>query len=360
MNKQKLLLLLPQTGPQGAASRYRVYQYVGFIEKAGYLVKVWPAVDDRIYRLRAHRPGAFSKMLWLLSRIVRRKLAFFFVWRYDVVLLQRETLPIGFPIIDLMLCALAKKVVFDFDDAIYSAAQEMPTWQRWLSDPARIERILRRCDLVVAANRQLAAYARRHAMKVVVIPTALDFAHYQQFKAVKQWNGKIIIGWIGSPFTAFYLKFLFPVFANIARTHAIEVRAIGANISENVDFPLVCKPWLLESEMDEIHAFDIGVMPLTDDEWSRGKSGLKLLQYLAAGIAAVASQVGVNRELIRPEQNGILASTPEEWEHSLLRLIEYPALRQRIAVNARDSFDHSFDLQTTAGQLIQAIDSLCK
>lgn len=358
MYRKKRILLLPQTGPLGAASRYRIYQYVPFLEKAGYAVKIWPAAGDLIYRFRTHRPGMLSKAAWVIARSARRKMVSLFVRNYDVVLLQRETVPFGFPIIDLMLCMLAKKVIFDFDDAIYATAQHRPAWLTWLSDPHRIERILQRCDLAIVANDQLAEYAQRHAAKVVVIPTALPFAQYRRAKPEKARSEKTVIGWIGSPFTAFYLKNLFPVFSELAKKHRIEVRVIGARFEEKTDFPMRCLPWRPERELAGIQTFDIGVMPLSDDVWSRGKSGLKLLQYQAAGIAAVASPVGVNCELIRHEQNGLLAETPEEWRHALQRLIEDEAFRHNIAEAGQRMLDRRYDLDFAAQQLIQAIESL--
>jgi len=345
---KKRLLLLPITGPQGAASRYRVYAMLPYLEKAGFEVTVRPAVSDRVYRRRVQRPGPVSKMLWLLQRAWRRLAAVFEIRRYDLVLLQRETLPLLWPGIDLLLCSLARKIVFDFDDAIYAQPGGHSPW--W-ADRRRIDRILRRCDAVVVANAMLADYARQHNTRVQQIPTAIDLAKYEQVSPPPR--GRVPrIGWVGSPFTVFYLQMLFPVFAKLAKKYEFEVVCIGAEVAAPADFSLVCQPWRLESEVQDIKAFDIGVMPLTDDAWSRGKSGLKLLQYLAAGVAAVASPVGVNAEIIEHGKNGLLARTPEEWEACLGTLLEQPQQREALARQGLETVRAHYALEGAAEKLM--------
>ncbi|MFQ5628998.1 MAG: glycosyltransferase family 4 protein [bacterium] len=355
-NEKTKILLLPLTGTHGASSRYRVHQYVPFLEEAGFQIKTWPAVGNNIYERRTNKPTAINKLIWLLARALRRIAALFFVRKYDVIFLQRETMPFGFPIIDLAICRLASRVVFDFDDAIYTAAEKHSGLIFKLADPRRAERIFECCDVVIAANQTLAAYARQSANKVVVIPTALDFAKYRSAAGNK--SDLPTIGWIGSPFTAFYLKNLFPVFSNLTKKFTFEVKCIGADFSEQVDFHLTCQPWASEREIADIKSFDIGIMPLTDNEWSKGKSGLKLLQYLAAGVAAVASPVGVNKEIISHEQNGLFANKIEEWEYSLAKLLADEAFRCKLADSAKQTFPEKFNVKVTAGQLIQVFESL--
>lgn len=355
--KKLKVLLLPLTDTLGAASRYRVYQYVPFFERAGYKLKIWPAVGNKIYARRTNSPNVLNKFLWLMTRVFRRLATLFFVRKYDIVFLQRETLPLVYPLIDLAICRLSRRVIFDFDDAIYSAAENSSALVAKLSDPRRAERIFRQCDAVIAANHVLAEYAKPYASRMAVIPTALDFNRYRTTKVDRK-NDKITIGWIGSPFTVFYLEMLLSVFSKLARKFAFEVKCVGAELSGQFDFPLKCLPWKLEREIQDVKSFDIGVMPLTDDPWSRGKSGLKVLQYMAAGVAVIASPVGVNSEIICHGQNGLLATTPDEWLHALEQLIENEALRQKLAEAAIATVRETFDINVTAGQIIKVIEEI--
>ncbi|MCK4816159.1 glycosyltransferase family 4 protein, partial [bacterium] len=172
-------------------------------------------------------------------------------------------------------------------------------------------------------------------------------------------NDKVVIGWIGSSSTTPYLSILFPVFRRLCRTHPnAYIKLIGATPINIPDVRVKQVDWDLETEVEELQEFDIGIMPLPDNEWTRGKGGYKLLQYMAVGIPCVASPVGINKELIRDGENGFLATTEEEWYEKLSLLIENPEIRKRMGLRERDFVVKNYSFEVAAPKLISVLKSL--
>ncbi len=190
---------------------------------------------------------------------------------------------------------------------------------------------------------------------MTVIPTSIDLKLYNSDQKPRRFSEKIIIGWIGSEFTFTYLERIFPVFIELAKKYKIELKVIGARRPLMEGLEISYKDWDLKSEIAEIYSFDIGVMPLADDAWSRGKSGTKLLQYMAAGVPAVASPVGINKEIIHDEENGFLAHTPLEWVRKISCLIENKILAERMRIEARKTVERDYSTEVNAPKLLKVI-----
>ncbi|MEW6683054.1 MAG: glycosyltransferase family 4 protein [Nitrospirota bacterium] len=276
--------------------------------------------------------------------------------RYDAVVIQKKLLQRW----DLWLVARkARRLVYDFDDAVtvgpFGAAE----------DPRRAARLaetLARCDAVIAGNDELARYAAGYP-HVRVIPTGVDPAAYR-VKAPGTADGGgagVVIGWIGTRGNLKYLRMLAPAFETLAqRGVQVLLRVVSDGSPEPTAIPVEYVPWRLDREADDLVGFDIGVMPLDDTAWSRGKCGFKLLQYMAAGLPAVASPVGVNRSIIRHGENGLLADTPEEWAGALLGLIENPALRARLGHAARRTVEAQYSLARCSEAFVAVLREVCK
>lgn len=351
------VLALSPIPEEGAGCRFRIAQYLPALRDAGFDVTISPFYTPEFFRL-VYRHGHYvRKTAAFLGLAWNRLRELFTVGRYDLVFLYREAVPIGPPIIERLIANRRLPIVYDFDDAIFlPSVSEANRAISFLKDPARTATILRRSTKVVVGNDFLAAYARRHNPDVTVIPTAVDTTRFAPRTDPGTTGGKPIVGWIGSPTTFVYLEGLSAVLRDVAARHPFTLRVSGAG--RPVSFPGVDvreEPWSLADEVRLFNTCDIGVYPLTDDDWSRGKCGFKAIQFMACGVPVVAAAVGVNREIIQDGVNGFLASTPAEWTDKLERLLTDGALRARFAIEGRRTIEERYSLRVTAPQLIEVL-----
>lgn len=275
--------------------------------------------------------------------------------QYDAAVIQKKLLQWW----DLWLLARkARRLVYDFDDAVTVApfgASEDPR------RATRFAQTIARCDAVVAGNEDLARYASGHP-NLRVIPTGVDPATYRA-KAPTVADGRsaaVVIGWIGTQGNMKYLRMMAPAFEVIAKQGVrATLRVVSDASPEPAAIPVECVPWQLDREANDLAGFDIGVMPLDDTAWSRGKCGFKLLQYMAAGLPAIASPVGVNRSIIRNAENGLLAATPKEWGDALIRLIQNPVWRARLGKSARHTVETKYSLARCSEDMVALLREVC-
>lgn len=247
--------------------------------------------------------------------------------------------------------------VYDLDDALFvGSAAEVNRRFQWVKQEARRATMAaRRARLVIAANPTLAAQARELAGRVEIVPSCVD----PSIQPLRQHGDveEVAIGWIGSQTTAAYLEPIMPV---IERLNSEGLRArlvvVGGDRRVQAEW-LEHRDWTQASQASDLASFDIGIMPLPDDPWARGKSGYKLLQYFAAGVPAVASPVGVNRELIA-DGRGLSADTAEQWYEALRELIADPVARGQRGLAARKFVEDHYSYQRWAPELAQLLRSL--
>ena len=349
----RVLALVPHP-PGGASSRYRVYQMIPELRRLGVELEPRPFLDDAGLA-RYHRPGGIPRKVVDLLRGMRRRLAAFEEARgYPVVLVHREAWPlIGFDV-ERALARRGVRWVFDFDDAVFlsnvSDANRSFARLKPFGQPARLTR---GAATVAAGNAWLAEWARaqrtgRPADEVQVVPTAVDAGVW---RPRAREPGPPRLGWIGSPHTVEHLRLIGPALERLSRRHAgLEVHVVGAPF----EWPGVAvhqHPWSVNTEAELMARCDIGLSPLADTDWSRGKCGLKLLLYMALGLPAVASAVGVHREMIRHGENGMLARSEVDFENALEALIDDPGLRGRLGVAARETVLSFYSVEAVAPRL---------
>jgi len=350
------VLFLTQTGRVGASARYRVYQFLPYLEAHGVRCTVAPAVSDAL-ATRYMRGGRVAKLAYYCSILGRRLADLPSIASYDVVFLQRDFLVHTYPAIELMMSVIHRRLVLDLDDAtfLFPSAAHPSYLLRLLNDPRKIERIAMGCAHFIAGNAVLAAYARPFARAVTVIPTSIDLDTVVLHRSVNE-HVAPVIGWIGSPGTLPYLRRIFPA---LERLHAkgvrFTLRVIGADVVDNVAFPVESRPWQLATEAEEVAGFDIGVMPLSDDAWSWGKSATKLLQYQAAGVAAVASPIGANVDILQNGIYGLAATTLEDWEVQIAKLLLQSDLRRRLGEAGREMVAREYSVAASAPKLLSVL-----
>jgi glycosyltransferase involved in cell wall biosynthesis len=216
----------------------------------------------------------------------------------------------------------------------------------------RIDTVMRRADVVTAGNAYLAARAEAAGCpRVERLPTVVDSLRYVPREPGKEGRA-VVLGWIGSPATAHYLHALAPVVERLQLRHEIRAVAVGARVDQVAGTPFQAVAWSEAQESALLAGFDIGIMPLPDAPWERGKCGYKLIQYMACAVPVVASPVGVNREIVQPGVNGELAEGADAWEAALSRLIADPELRQRMGSEGRRRVEDWYSLQAQAPRLV--------
>jgi glycosyltransferase involved in cell wall biosynthesis len=300
-----------------------------------------------------YEPGhVAAKAQEVLRGYVKRLASAILPGSADVIFVYREAALLGPAWIEQVF-GLRRPLVFDFDDAIYlTDTSQANAWSRRLKSVTKVERICRVARHVTVGNEFLARYAKDWAREVTVIPSTIDTDVYQTQPRAQ--NHVPLVGWTGSVTTVPYLMALAPALRRLREKREFELRVIGAKVDIE-GLAVHCHPWRSETEPDDLRALDVGLMPLPDDEWSRGKCGMKALQYMALGIPPVVSPVGVNTTIVRDGVNGFYARTEEEWIDRIAVLLEDEPLRRSLGQEARRTVEESYSARAHAPRMARVL-----
>jgi len=271
----------------------------------------------------------------------------------DVLWLQREALPFGPPMLERFVRArFAKPYVYDFDDAIWMTPDANESrLVRWLRNRGKVKTLIRRAAHVFAGNAFLADYARQFNPNVTVIPTVVDTETRYVAQHDHHHGAAPVVGWTGSRSTLTYLDLLRPVLADLARDHEFHLDVVCDRAPGDLGVPVRFRPWSAETELRDLLRFDVGVMPLLDRPWERGKCGFKVIQYMACGIPPVAADVGVNREIVRHGVDGFLCRDDDDWRTALTTLLGDPDRRAAMGRNARARIVEHYSVHSQAPRI---------
>ena len=348
------MLALTPVPEEGAGCRFRISQYIAPLAEEGFDVTVSPFYTPDFFRM-VYRPGHHArKAVWFLRRTLNRLRSVVATDAYDLLFLYREAMPIGPPVIEQLLARPGRPpIVYDFDDAVFLPnTSDANSFLSVMKYPHKIDTIVGKSTIVVAGNEYLADYARRHNPRVTVIPTVVDTSLFVPRSSQKAAGDPLVVGWIGTPTTATYLETLVPVLSQVYREWPFQLRVAGAGcpfICDGVDVANLA--WALQDEVALFNTCDIGVYPMPDDEWTKGKCGFKAIQFMACGVPVVASAVGVNTEIIEDGVNGFLASSHGEWVGKLARLAADPVLRRRLGDAGRATIEARYSLKGNAPRM---------
>lgn len=340
----KVLFLL--TNPAASpGERYRILQYLPRLEDLGIEPRVNTLLTDDVYRrLQAPRGRAVAAAK-IATAAVARLTKLLQTDPVDLVVMYRQPVDPPPHLLERMLRRKRLPFLFDFDDAIFlPPPSPVSRVSGFLRSPARVPELIRGAKLTTVGNDYLASFARRHSDGVHIVPTCVDAERYEPRQ--HRDGSRTVLGWVGSRSTAAYLHELDDVWKLISREGYV-LRVVGGSY-DTANIQIEERPWALETELTDLAEFDIGLMPLPDDPWTRGKCGLKILQYMAAGIPTVASPVGVNVEIIEHGVNGFLASTPQEWVDAIAALAADASLRTRIGAAGRATVEERYSLKSWA------------
>ncbi len=343
------VLLLSRYSRSGASSRLRTLQYLPYLEERGWQVDVHSFYQES-YLTHFYQKGHRRWSDMLVSYLKRVGLMNA-LRHYDLIWLEKEIFP--------WLPALMEKVihreripyVVDYDDAIFHKydLHPNPMVRRILG--RKIDTVMACAELVIAGNSYLSERAQNvaGARNVVVLPTVIDLARYQM-RGAKE-DTRFTIGWIGSPTTAVYLKPVLPLLRELHTQLGIRVMLVGANEDQFSREPFECRPWSEHTEVKSIQAFDVGIMPLPDTPWAKGKCGYKLIQYMACGVPVVASDIGANRDIIDHGRQGFLTTTLKQWYDAITGLYSSADLRTSMSLESRKRVEKRYHLGITAPEL---------
>jgi glycosyltransferase involved in cell wall biosynthesis len=346
------VLVLAKYDQLAASTRYRYTQFMPVFEKNDIFFTISPLFDDDYLKSKLSLGRAAIGPV--VRGFFRRLGAVLTARQYDHVILHCEAFPYLPPFFEMLLKILRVPYSYDFDDAIFHQYdRHRLSIVRW-AFRNKVSTIIRGASDVFAGNPYLAEYARRFNSHVHVVPTVVDTDRYVM-RDLSTNNPVFTIGWIGSPSTAVYLNELAPAFRKLAQKFTMKLVLIGSGPFEMPGVPLEVQPWNEAAEIDELRKFDVGIMPLPDTDWARGKCGFKIIQYMACGIPAVASPIGVNRDIIDDTVNGYLAHNENEWLQTLEKLHDFPETRTVMGEAGFRKVAEEYSLKSIAPRLIALI-----
>lgn len=336
--------LFPRYDRLGASSRLRLFQYEGYLLDKGVECERAPLFSDQylsnLYEQRGKALSGVSQSYFLRVRATK------VFGGYDLLWIEKEALPWVPWGIERLVLPRGVPFAVDFDDAVFHRYDlHRSRVVRWLLGQ-KLDRLMAAATLVTAGNQYLADRAKRAgAAWVEIVPTVVDAAAYSP-SGLDRRSGTPVIGWIGSPSTwDAYMVPMMPLLTGVAQAEAARIHAVGSGVGGEVHPVLDRLPWTEQTEVAQLQEMDVGIMPLTDTPWARGKCGYKLIQYMACGLPVVASPVGVNCEIVEDGVNGFLAETEAEWRAALTRLLRDPDLRRRMGQAGRAKVEARYSLQ---------------
>lgn len=347
------VLALGKYGELAASSRQRMVQYRAPLAGQGITLTFEPLLPDEYVRAIA---GERSANWWMLAQgYARRIMRMFSLRNFDVAWVQCDLLPYAPGFVEAALLTNAIPIVYDCDDAIFhNYDRHKSAFVRRLLGHKMLP-LLRRAKAATCGNDYLKAYVEKYCAHSTIVPTVVDTETYQPRAEIVAVAGPATIGWIGSPSTWAYVAPLVPLLRNTVASGQAAFRAVGVGAQSKTIKEFEFIDWALDTEVDEIRRMDIGIMPLTDDPWSRGKCGYKLIQYMACGLPVVASPVGVNTKIVRHGESGFLASTEDEWRRALVQLIADPQLRARMGAAGRALVAKEYSLRAQVPRVAETL-----
>ncbi|MBN1526113.1 MAG: glycosyltransferase [Candidatus Omnitrophica bacterium] len=358
--KKRVIFIVPYP-KEGASVRLRVEQFLPVLDKAGIRYAVRPFLTSRFYGILYEKGHAIGKFLLFIFCSCRRLVDLARALFYDIVFIHREMFPIGPPLFEAALFLFGKKVIFDFDDAIYLPPEGSAKIMSMMKCPWKTDFIIKHSSLVIAGNEFLRDHARLLNKNVSIIPTCIDTDKYNGPGPAKGGKDDVVIGWIGSHTTRVYLKNLERAFLSLLDKYKdLKICLVGSRSDGISHERIIIREWSLDTERDDIRSFDIGIMPMPDTDWTKGKCGFKAILYMTCGLPVVASPVGTNLDIIDDGINGFLAGSVEEWIRKLSMLVEDPALRDAMGRKGREKALKEYSLASNAPLFYKNLESVWK
>lgn len=347
------VLALTKYDAQAASTRQRFVQYFDYLRENDVEVELSPLLPSGYLEdlNRGLRPGGAGIRRGYAERLRTLRTR----GGYDLLWVQYEIFPYWPGFVEGWAARRAGPFVCDYDDAIFHSydAHRRPLVRRLLG--RKLEPLLSRAAAAMCGNSYLQAYARRFCRNSVIVPTVLDTEAYRPAPQPRSAEGPAVVGWLGSPTTWANVEPLLPAILPVLKARGARLRAIGAGPRARGIEGVDAVEWSEAGEVAELQAMDVGIMPLLDQPFQRGKCGYKLIQYMACGVPAIGSPVGVNSEIVADGSSGFLAAGPEEWAARLETLLADPGLRARMGAQGRRIAAERYSLASQQPRLLSIL-----
>lgn len=356
----KILFIATHRPNRSPSQRFRFEQYLEFLKNENWDYNFSFLISEKSDTIFYQKGHFVKKLIIIINGFFIRLGNLFSASKYDVIFIQREAFFTGTTFFEKRFSKSKAKVLYDFDDSIWlsNVSDANKNWN-WLKNHNKTREIIAVADMIFAGNQYLASYAQQVNNNVIIIPTTIDTEEYQKepFK-----NEKICIGWSGSITTIQHFEYAIPFLKEIKKKYGekIEIKVIGDQNYNNRALDIKGIAWNKKNEIKDLSSFDIGIMPLPNDEWSNGKCGLKGLQYMALEIPTIMSPVGVNTEIIQDGVNGFLANNPTEWIDKLSTLIESKELRDNIGLEGRKTVENKYSVIANRDKYLESFTQLIR
>lgn len=347
----KILFLIPYPQQEAPSQRFRFEQYFELLAKNGHSFEVQSFLSGKNWKVFYSKGEAIQKCMILITGFIKRIRILFTLRKFDFIFIHREVAPIGPPVFEWAIARIfQKKIIYDFDDSIWLTDKTNESWlEKLLRWRNKVGLICRWSYKVSCGNPYLCAYARGFNKNVMLNPTTIDVynLHNREITPFDRQDTNIIIGWTGSHSTLKYLKLLEHVLLQLETTYSNVRILIIADQKPNLNLNRVdFLPWNKDSEAIDLQRIDIGIMPLPDDEWAKGKCGFKALQYMAMEIPCVVSAVGVNTSIVDHGVSGYCATSDSEWVEYLSTLINDPVARKMMGVAGKKKVEDHYSVKS--------------
>jgi len=350
----KILFLI--SAPKiSASSRYRVYNYIKYFRRDGHICHVASGSWNWLFKKHSYNDNLFASLIYYFIQFTARFLILFKVRFYDVVVIQRELFFYLPPIFEKAIKKINAKIIFDIDDAMFFADQvSYGKFYKYL-DLEKAYKIASLSRHVIVGNSYLKKKILPFNSNISIIPTPVDTDRLIPFQKTSNHNSMVVIGWIGNRGNLKNLQMVGNILQDLAKKYNFTLNIVSSDKFYLDGVKVQNIQWAIDTEIKSLHNFDIGIMPLEDNEYNRGKCGFKALQYMAVGLPVVCSPIGINKDIIEDGVNGFWAVTPDEWIKNLAKLIENPTLRQKLGRHGRYLVERKYSYEVTYPELSKVI-----
>jgi glycosyltransferase involved in cell wall biosynthesis len=352
----RILAVVPNLYDTSPGQRFRIEQWDPLLRERGVEITYAPFECEELHR-HLYKSGNLRPKVALVTRAVFRRWSLLkSIRNYDVAYIFREAALFGPPVFENRIYRAGVPIVFDFDDAIFLSYRSPSNgYLSYLKFATKTKSVCRIAAHVTVGNPHLAQFARQFNPNVTVIPTTIDTQKYRVERTDA--SSLPVIGWTGSYSTVQHLDTLRSALRKLGEREKFMLRVIGTPQYKLEGLEVEAVPWRAETEIEDLRPVDIGVMPLPDDEWSKGKCGLKALQFMALGIPTVCSPVGVNTEIVHNGVNGMIAASEDEWIGALSSLLRSTELRARLGAAGRSTVEERYSAVSQVPRFHKVLES---
>lgn len=359
---KRILAIVQHRQGRSPGQRFRFEHYISALEKAGYEIVFSNIINENEDAVFYSRGKYLAKLRIVIKSFFHRLHDIKTAKTCDLIFIYREAFMLGTTYFEKRLAKTGKPIIFDFDDSIWlNDTSEGNQNLSWLKKPEKTAKICQLASVVTVGNQYLADYAKDFNKSIFVLPTTINTDYHKKYET-NTGKDSICIGWTGTTTTIKHFETAIPVLLRLKEKFGQKIyfKVIVNTDTWEKDIDVNHVKWTSENEIQDLNEFDIGIMPLPDDQWSRGKCGFKGLQCMAMAIPVIMSPVGVNKEIIQSGENGFLAESETEWFDVLSELIENADLRHRVGQTGRKTVEEKYSVSFWESQFVNLISETIK